>query len=167
MKQVTKLVIGSLSGVALAIGISIPASAHTGVQTWVINKTKTATHSANLSQLMASCSVGTSGSTCTISKGKQATRTISLSLGISRSAVASSLGISSASAITVSTSCTSPVLKAGQTWKAYPVGDRWSYRIHKRTTTYTNQGVVVSTKNEYSPYLAAFNPYSASIHCRL
>lgn len=166
MKKSTKAIIGSLAGLALAIGTSVPASAHTGINYYAVNKSKTA-NSINFAQLLASCSVGTSGATCTISKGKTATRTISLSLGASRGVIASQLGISADTSVSVSTSCTSPVMSAGQVWKAYPVGDRWSYRIHKRTTVYNNQGFVQSTTNEYSAYLSAFNPYSASIHCRL
>lgn len=166
MKNITKVVIGALSGLVLTVGMSVPASAHTGVQTWVIDKSKTASV-VNRGQVIAQCSVGTSGSTCTISSGKTATRTINYTLGMARALVASSLGISSAETVSISTSCTSPVMSAGQVWKAYPVGDRWSYRIHKRTTTYSNQGVVQSTKNEYSGRLNAFNPYSAGIHCQL
>lgn len=166
MRKSIRLAIGGLTGFALVAGIAVPASADSAVQTWVINKSK-ASSVINYSQTMATCRVGSNGSTCTISRGKSATRTITATLGMSRAGVASSLGISSASAVTVSTSCTSPKMRAGQTWSAYPVGDRWSYRIHKRTSRFSNQGRPLSETNEYSGYLSAFNPYSASIYCKL
>lgn len=166
MKKATKAILGVASGVALAIGMSVPASAATNVQTWAINVAKSG-NNVDYSRIVTSCQVGTAGATCSLTKGKQATRTVDLALGAARNIVSAQLGFSSATSVTISVTCTSPPMKPGQTWKGYAIGDRFTYRIHKRTTVSSNQGAVISTKNEYSGYLSAFNPYATSIYCRL
>jgi hypothetical protein len=80
----------------------------------VVNKTTLSTRYTDKSRQISRCTVYTTGGTCSISKGKSATRTIQTSLGITRNAVASSLSISAASTVSLTASCNSPVLKSGQ-----------------------------------------------------
>ncbi|GAA3637511.1 hypothetical protein GCM10022200_21060 [Microbacterium awajiense] len=167
MRHLTKAALGIAAGVGLVLGMTTPASALVDYSYRVVNASKS-TYYTNFGQVVGSCKALTTGTTCTISKGKTATRTIGTSLGYTRSGVAASLNMSSASSVTISVSCTSPVLKAGQTFYAYPVGDRWSYRIKKDTIySYTNTGTIYKTTTEYSNYLTAFNPYASSIACRV
>lgn len=109
----------------------------------------------------SSCSIGTAGGTCTITSGRSVDRTIGLSLGITRSAVAASLGISSSATVSTSVSCTSPPLAAGQSWRAFAVGTRYRYQVKK--TTFTGP---ISSYSTTSGYLYAFNPNPSRIHCR-
>lgn len=154
--------------VAVAIGLIAPVAVATAVhaddrqhtqQLWeattVTNKLKLSS-STRSSKPIGSCSIGRDGGTCTISRGKTADRTISLSLGLTRSVAASSLGISSGKSV----SCTSPGMKKGSVWKAWAVGDYWKYKAKK--VTYVD---AVLVKAQTSPYLSAFNPSSTRIHC--
>ncbi|MEO8095181.1 MAG: hypothetical protein ABI632_09620 [Pseudolysinimonas sp.] len=113
--------------------------------------------STNYSQRLTYCQVGTSGATCTISSSWSATRTIGLDLGVTRSVVAAGLSISSSGSKSVSVSCTSPVLNAGDRWSAYPKGSRYTYQVRK-TTTYT------TPPTSTSGVLNAFDP-DGGVYC--
>lgn len=128
----------------------------------VINKSKVSNSYVNRSNRLGSCTVGSTGSVCTISRTESATRSIDLSLGITRGAVSASLGISAAQSVSTAVSCTSPAMNAGQTWSAYPRGDRWSYNVRKKTIL---GGSVVNT--ETSGTLYAFNPRANDVYCTL
>lgn len=129
---------------------------------YVVNaKTLSANSYVNKSQILGSCKMLSPG-TCTVSVTASSTRTISLSLGATRGTVAANLGISSATTVSNGTACGSTLLKAGQTWKAYPMGGRYSYQIEKR---WHSGSIVYST--ERSGTLYAFNPASNRIACGL
>ena len=103
----------------------------------------------------------TAGITCTISQSTNATRSISLSLGITRGTVASGLGISASSDVGTSVSCTSPALSAGQSFRAYPLGTRFSYKAQKKTI------VGPQTTTEVSGTLYAFDPRANAVACKV
>lgn len=126
----------------------------------VIGKTVLSTNFVS-STAFASCSIGTSGGTCTITSGRSVDRTIALSLGITRAAVAGSLGISSSASVTTTVSCTSPPLAAGSSWRAFPIGTRYRYQV--KQTTFTGPITSYSTT---SGYLYALDPKPSQIHCR-
>lgn len=126
----------------------------------VINKTKYS--NALGTQIFASCTIGTSGGTCTISKGKTVTRSIQVALGYTRSGVAGNLSISSAQSVAITTSCSSPALPAGSSWKARSYGDRHTYQI-RRTTLDSEVPQPLAT--ETSALREAFNPYDNRIYC--
>lgn len=122
----------------------------------MVNKLSYPTYT-NFSNRLTYCVAGTTGTTCTLSTTKDATRSIGLDLGITRSAVAASLNISSAWTRSVSVSCTSPALTVGQKFAAYPRGTKFTYRIKRWGTMQTTT---------YSSYLSAFNP-DGGILCRV
>ena len=96
----------------------------------MVDRKRVSSQYTNLSQLLAMCRA--SSGVCTTDESKSATRTIGLALGATRSWAAGQLSISTAASRTLSISCTSPRLKAGQVWKAYPLGVRWSYKIRSQ-----------------------------------
>ncbi|RWZ68028.1 hypothetical protein ELQ92_01870 [Labedella populi] len=154
--------IGLMTPVAAAAAAHADDRQHTQ-QLWeattVTNKLKLSS-STRSSKPIGSCSIGRDGGTCTISRGKTADRTISLSLGLTRSVAASGLGISSGKSVSTSVSCTSPGMKRGSVWKAWAVGDYWKYKAKKVTSV-----DAVLVKAQTSAYLYAFNPSSTRIHC--
>ncbi|HEU5223831.1 MAG TPA: hypothetical protein VFU07_09160 [Candidatus Lumbricidophila sp.] len=122
----------------------------------VVNQTTTPNY-INYSNRLTYCMAVTAGQTCQISQTFSVTRTIGVDLGYSREGVAAELSISSAATASVSVTCTSPVLGAGQRFEAYPIGTRYSYQIKKWGTM---QPVT------YSGWLTAFNP-NGGIACRV
>lgn len=127
----------------------------------VVNKSVNNANYINTGQLLANCS-GSTGTSCAISSTKSATRSISLSLSMSRASVAGALGISSAASQSLAISCTSPKLKAGQVYKAYPRGVRYQYKVTRTQRTWTQAGWV-NGPTSTSGWLYAFNP--TGIHC--
>lgn len=128
----------------------------------VIDKSKVSTGHIDYGQTLATCSGA--GSACQINSTKSATRTVSLSLGVSRSVVTSSLGISNASTQSLSISCSSPTLKSGQIYKAHPRGERHRYKVRARSRMWVSPAWI-DMGTETSGWLYAFN--SNGIHCRV
>lgn len=176
-KKSTRLVLTVTSVFALLGGGSVAASANTpaavddllkpmaNIHTYytVINKKTINSSYTNKSQLLGSCQ--NPGGTCTINKSVSATRTIQLSLGASRTHVSGGLGISSAGSISYSISCQSRTLKQGETYRAYPLGTRYSYQIRAEQWI-VERGVKqqkISTKTSGTLY--AFNPHVNSVSC--
>ena len=126
----------------------------------VVDKSVISTDWTDMSQIIATCKVSGSGTRCTINSGSTATITVSTSLGASVKTVSSSLGLSAGKSVTVSTSCTSPSLKSGQTYRAAAVGTRYRYKVQKVTRM---DGRVVSKQT--SGWLYAFKPNPTRIHC--
>ena len=93
-------------------------------------------------QAIGSCS--SAGGTCTIAKGHTATTTIEVSTGITRGEIAAGLGISASESVTVDVSCSSPVLKPGETWTAYPRGTRYDYAIMMTSNVPGHEGAGIS-----------------------
>lgn len=114
------------------------------------------------SKVLASCLIRSDGGTCTITRGKTASREVQLSFGMSWGSATSQLGIGSGRSVTTTVSCSSPALKAGTSWKARPVGTVYYYKIRKRII---QAGHVIST--QLSPRLKAFNPSASKIACGL
>ena len=109
----------------------------------------------NYSNELASCRALSNNVTCTAAVSRGATRTIGVDLGMSRSLVAAGLNISAGHSVSFNTSCTSPPLRAGQTFRAYPRGVRYSYKVVR----------VVITQVTTSGTLYAFNPSANQISC--
>lgn len=103
--------------------------------------------------LVATCSAGVGG-TCTLSRTVSATRTINLSLNVSRAFVAGKLGWSSASSTSVTASCTSPKFTSSrQIYRGYVQGTRKTYTITRKIYI---DGKLSSTTT--SGTLIGFNP---------
>lgn len=130
----------------------------------VVNKTTLSTKYTDKSRQISRCTVYTTGGTCSISKGKSATRTIQTSLGITRNAVASSLSISAASTVSLTASCNSPVLKSGQSWVAWAQGTRYKYKVQTKVWVGGKQQPGLG---QTSGWLYAFNPNPGYISCGL
>lgn len=126
----------------------------------VVNKSTLSTNWTNMSQIVGSCKVSTSGSTCSITSGKSATVTVSTSLGATQKFVSGQLGISAGKTVTITTSCTSPKMSAGSEYRAAAVGTRYRYKVKKDTRM---DGRVVSSTT--SGWLYAFSPNPTRIHC--
>lgn len=84
-----------------------------------------------------------------------------MSTGVTRQFVAAELNISASWTVGYSTTCTSPKLNRGESWSAYPVGDRYRYRI--KTQKVTGWTVYSPT---YSTYRYAFDPRRNDIYCK-
>lgn len=146
-----------ISVICLALAtLSAPSASAAQLYTLHLVKTGNKKNQVNKSSVLASCSVGRSGTTCTITKGKTATRTVETGLGFSRKRISASLGISASKSVSINVSCTSPKLKKGQVFRAYPVGTRHYYTLYR----YNNK-----TGSKKVEKKSAFNPYSNQIHC--
>ncbi len=130
----------------------------------VINKTLVSSSYTDTSQRLSSCRA--TGGTCTATASISATRTVGLSLGVSRKKVTASLNISNATTVGYSTSCSSPTLKSGQIWTMHPVGSRYRYQVKKSKVRYQN-GLITTYPSETSGWLYAFNPRANDIDCRI
>lgn len=168
MNKAVKMALGAAMAVGLVLGAAQTASAepaHTdsdiGTYTKheVINKTSKSTYG---SQRLSYCTVGRTGATCTVAKTVTATRSIAVDLGFSRAEVAGKLNVSASNSVSIAVSCTSPKLKAGERWSAYPTGKAFTYKL--RSTTYRDTGVVISGPTT-SKTLSAFSP-DGGIHCQ-
>jgi len=126
----------------------------------VTNKKTVSSNYTNRAQQLGSCKAARAGTTCTISVTKAATRTVGLALGASRATVTAGLNISKSSTVSMSVSCSSPTLRAGQTYRAWPRGKRYSYQVWK--TASNTAGVVTVSK---SGTLYAFDPGQNAITC--
>jgi hypothetical protein len=112
----------------------------------------------NKSSLIARCYAV--GGTCSISKGREASVSIGLSLGATRSEVAAGLSITASSSVSLTIGCTSPTLKSGESWSAYPIGRKYKYKVKA-----VNAGPGGPPTTTTSGYLSAFSPYSNQIYC--
>lgn len=167
MKRFSYIAAGCAAVLTAATGIVVAAPAFAAnysspyCYTNLVNKTSTSNY-INRSNRLALCNVATSGTTCTISSGKTATRTIDLSFNATRAGVAGTLGISSSTTQTISVSCTSPRMNRGQNFAAHPVGSRYQYQLQ----SYYWTGYSSQYKGS-SGWLYAFNPYANAISCGL
>lgn len=171
------LAVATALGLALTVGSASAASAvdpgaaggsttqseqkATDIPAYSVTRGSTVRNQILFSKLIGSCLIGLSGSTCTVTKGKDATRSIDLSLGITRGAVASGLGIGSSNSVSVSVGCTSPALPQGTQYKAYAMGTQYYYKVNRwyvddfgRTSNRTTSGT-----------LLAEDPYQTQIYC--
>lgn len=150
--------------VALATGIGLisvlavasPANAAPGglpSTTTVVNKVAHKNY-INKSQVLGECRTVTAGQTCSFANATSSTRTVQVALGVSKGFVTGSLNISSATTVSVTVSCTSGVMKAGQRYRAWPIGTRYDYRIKRAW----NSVLFPNKPAEYSKVLHAFNP---------
>jgi len=154
----TVLVVG-LGATAAHAATTTPAATVKTVSS-VIEKSTVSNRYIDRSKSISSCSIGAAGGSCVISRGRTASRSIQLSLGVTREMVAASFGFSSGYTVSTSVTCTSPVLKAGQIWRAYAVGTRHKYKAKKVTMV-----GYLAAKTETSGWLYAFNPKAADLHC--
>lgn len=158
------LLIAALLTVAgMVLATSEPASAAV-LRYKVISKTSTKNATGSV---IASCKITSNGGTCSISRGKSVSRTIGVSLGVSRSEVSAALSISSAASVTTTVACSSPALKAGQAWKARGLGTRYTYKVQKQQGFRPRVGPLNWKTVGTSSTLTAFNPSANSISCGL
>jgi hypothetical protein len=113
-------------------------------------------------QLLGSCSAVNVGLTCTIARGKSASRTVQVDFSASRGAITAALGISSAYTVETTVSCSAHI-NAGQRWGAWPVGSHHKYLVKDTATT----SFGATTTNVGTTYKYTFNPYASSISCGL
>lgn len=95
---------------------------------------------------------------CSFTSSASVTRSIGLTAGLTRSGVAATLGISSATTATVSTSCDVPKTASKTYLWVFPEGYKYTYKVKKQTFDIYNNLV----KTEYVT-LTAFDP--KGIHC--
>lgn len=145
----------------VAPGNQVPTGLGVITQRKVVSHSKT-TNYVDKSRKIAYCNVATTGLSCSINRTASATRTIQVSLGASKDFIASSLGFSSASSVSVGVTCSSGKLKKGQSLVAYSVGSRHKYKVNKIDA---RSGIILS--NQTSGWLYAFNPYKAGISCQV
>lgn len=143
------LLVGGGSGPAIAAGgpvISPEVQAVTALgtvtQRKVVSSSKTSNY-VDTSRQIARCTIATAGLSCSINRTASATRTVEVGLGMSRAAVASQLGFSSATSVSVGVTCSSGPMKKGQSLVAYSVGSGHKYRINKMVA---RSGVVLSNE---------------------
>jgi hypothetical protein len=109
-------------------------------------------------QELGRCGGGQTAISCTVSAQRTATRTIGATFGISAAGVAASLGISSATAVTISSTCGGSIAPPTYPWiVGYASGTTYKYTIRKRTYQY-GKLTQTATSTQY-----AFNPLG--IHC--
>lgn len=125
----------------------------------VISVTKTDSY-VDLAKPIASCTVGTSGATCAIGKGKSVARTVGVQLGVSSLFVSASLHISTETSESTTVTCTSPALRAGQSWLAYGQGVKFTYKV-KKWMVINGMPSIPQTSSETH----AFDPEGDSIYC--
>ncbi|WP_156755519.1 hypothetical protein [Actinokineospora pegani] len=75
------------------------------------------------------------GSTCQIAAGKTISASITAGLGVTVGAINASLQTQYQQTYTVTTTCTSPVLKRGQVYIMFPRGDFVFFRVDDRKGT--------------------------------
>ncbi|HEX7716624.1 MAG TPA: hypothetical protein VF416_05000 [Marmoricola sp.] len=110
-----------------------------------------------LYQLGSVASCRNAGGTCTITRVESRTTTISTGLGLSKGAVAASIGFQVGYTSSTSVSCTSPKLKQGQVFRAYVVGTTKMYKIQRTYAGHTDT----------TGYLFARQPKKADIYCHV
>lgn len=119
-----------------------------------ITKTENAVGSATI----AHCVAATAGGQCSVSAGVLVSATVGVTLGATVQMVSAQLQANVTTQVSLTVGCTSPVMAAGQSWDAHPVGTLYSYRIERRNlfTGTTRSGV-----------LTAFVPDANGIACGL
>ncbi|MFD2841110.1 hypothetical protein ACFSYH_11115 [Populibacterium corticicola] len=127
------LLCGSLAAAAPAAALSCKPTVPRGTCT-VSEVKRISTKTNQKGRQLGSCRVTTANSTCTVSLSTSATRTVQSDFGLSADWVSGKLGITASKTSTISTSCTSPKLKAGQTYSAWVNETVYTYRIHQYKT---------------------------------
>lgn len=153
----------AFSSPALADDSTRPAGAPVGTNALpppdyyqLLDKRTVSTDYTNRSNEIGSCRVLTSGASCTVTTSVSATVSVGLDLGASRGFVTGALNITSATSVSSSASCTSPALPAGSTFRAWPRGTQYSYKLR-----HFSRSGGVST----SGTLSAFVPRQNAITC--
>jgi hypothetical protein len=121
----------------------------------VINKQTLSTQYTESSRQIGTCLVTRTGGSCSISVSTTLSASIGVALGMSSGAIASQLGVATSAGVSVT--CSSPAMKAGQTWHAWPRGTRHSYQVRH----VQNPGSGTTT----SGALYAFVPRMNAITC--
>lgn len=103
---------------------------------------------------------GSAGVTCAVKIERSATRTIGTSFGLSVAGVAATLGISSASSVSIGSTCSGKPQPPSHRWVVgYAEGTVYRYTVRQRTYEY---GRLVRTSTSVQ---TAFNPLG--VHCAL
>lgn len=138
--------------------VADPAISVTSYEYKAVNVNKTANW-ANTKKQIGVCQVraGAGGGTCTISNSYTVGTTVDTSFGLTSSKVAASIGISASKSVSGSVSWTSPVTKAGTTYKAWAIGTHVNYRIQKWKVTKAG-GQTARKLMSTSGVLQAFSP---------
>jgi hypothetical protein len=90
------------------------------------------------------------GSTCTNSAGKTVSATITQGMGVTVGALNATMQTSYQECYTVTTGCTSPVLKPGQVYVMYPRGDFvFFHRGNLKGTAFLPTGVFCQLKSDW------------------
>lgn len=158
-------VLGQTSPASAASGSpQRPSPTYYNTKYTMLNHTKV-TDYVDTTHRLGSCE--NPGHTCTITVTHSSTRTFGLSLGVSKSFVAASLDISTASTVSVSNACSAKTPK-GYYLNAYPRGSRHQYKIRRTVTAvYSPYRMSPTAGTTTSGWLHTFNPYKNAISCRL
>jgi hypothetical protein len=162
-----------LATAALAVGLSIVATAapalaaelpnvrQPAVSTSISYSATSVSKTPNIvdySHEIGRCSAGAPGTVCSISRTSSATNTFGVAFGLSPALVAGQLSVSYAASTSVTISCQSPPLASGRTFRAYPLGTSWGYRLTRYSHT------PAGTTSTLSGPLTAFRA-SNGFHC--
>jgi hypothetical protein len=107
----------------------------------------------NFRQELKRCHIHRAKGTCTISETREASVTVEVTAGVSRGIISGQLGFGRTKSVSVSVSCTSPVLRKGQSWVAYPLGRLYTYNITKQDAMgFFKKTVVKRNAKAFKPY---------------
>lgn len=167
--RATKVLAASALAVALAIAMmagpaiaaDLPSVHQPAVSTSISYAATSVTKTSNIvdyAHEIARCSAGAPGTVCLISRTSSATNTFGVAFGLSPSFVAGQLNVSYSATTSVTISCQSPPLASGRTFRAYPLGTSWGYRLTRYSHT------PAGTTSTLSGPLTAFRA-SNGFHC--
>ncbi|TFV86151.1 hypothetical protein [Blastococcus sp. CT_GayMR16] len=157
-RLIRRIAVAVAMGVVLPLVAAAPANAvvDPSAPVWYETSVTGVTRTSNVIRYdmrLGRCGGSPSPTSCTITSGKIATRTIGVTFGISVGAVAATLGISSARSVTITAGCTGSTRPPTYPWvSGYAFGDTYRYTIQQRTYQY---GRLTQTANSVQ---YAFNP---------
>jgi hypothetical protein len=167
MKITVGAAVGAVAIVGLVVGGGVPAAAAQGgpppphYTYSLIQRVKHINH-VRKSQILARCAATTSGSSCSIITTKASQRTWGLALGASKGYISGVFNYSNSTTETVGINCTSPKMKKGQVYYAWPLGSYYDYKV-RRTELYGPYNDVIAVKTSGIEH--SFNPYSSGVAC--
>lgn len=147
MRKVVTVLVTVLMSLSLGLVSAAPASALTctprvprgtcNAYELVNKSTRTHVKGPQVGQ----CHVRRSGTTCTVQVSTSVTGSIGTAFGMSTSAVKADLNLSGSVSASYSTSCTSPKMKKGETFRAWADRTVYKYKVHhvKKGHGYVNE----------------------------
>lgn len=163
-KPILRCAAAAIVAVVAGVGSLVTASPAQAVTrsgiTWTVVNVHTVNNAIDPRGAAGRCS--NTGSTCSITATLMKTTTVNGTLGMTVKEVAASIGFSVSRSASTSLACNSPVLRAHQEFRAYRVGTKKQYKIHRVDH---NLPPTIRRRDQTSGWLIAFQPDVARIHC--